>query len=152
MIFFIPDPAKGVTEMKRVVRPGGVVASYAWDMLGGGFPADPIFVEMRAMGLSDPMPPRVSAAGLRESTEFWAAAGLQDIETQEITVERTFANFEAFWSTCLLGARLGPRIKAMEPSQADTLKAGVRRRLAANADRSLTCTARANAIKGWVPG
>ncbi len=152
VIFFVPDPAKGVAEMTRVVRPGGGGASYAWDILGWGFPADPLFVEMRAMDLTPSLPPSVSAAGLRESTEIWTAAGLQDIETQEITVERTFADFEAFWATCLLGPGPGPRITAMEPSQAATLKAGVRARLAANADRSLTCTARANAIKGWVPG
>ena len=33
VIFFVPDPAKGVAEMKRVVRSGGTVAAYAWDML-----------------------------------------------------------------------------------------------------------------------
>ena len=38
VIFFVPDPAKGVAEMARVVRPGGIVAAYAWDMAGGGFP------------------------------------------------------------------------------------------------------------------
>ena len=38
VIFFVPDPAKGVAEMARVVCPGGTVATYAWDMLGGGFP------------------------------------------------------------------------------------------------------------------
>ena len=78
VLFFLADPAKGIAEMKRGA-PRGVVASYAWDVLGGGFPADPVLVEMRAMGLTPPQPPRVSAAGLRESTAFWAAAGLQDI-------------------------------------------------------------------------
>jgi ubiquinone/menaquinone biosynthesis C-methylase UbiE len=36
VIFFVPDPTRGVAEMKRVVRPGGMVAAYAWDILGGG--------------------------------------------------------------------------------------------------------------------
>jgi len=38
------------------------------------------------------------------------------------------------------------------PRQAATLQAGVRARLAAHVDRALTCPARVNAIKGWVPG
>lgn len=38
VIFFVPDPDKGVAEMVRVVTPGGMVAAYAWDMAGGGFP------------------------------------------------------------------------------------------------------------------
>lgn len=42
VIFFVPEPAKGVAEMARVVRPGGVVAAYAWDVEGGGLPAAPI--------------------------------------------------------------------------------------------------------------
>ena len=52
VLFFLADPAKGIAEMKRVVRPRGVVASYAWDVLGGGFPADPVLVEMCAKGLA----------------------------------------------------------------------------------------------------
>jgi ubiquinone/menaquinone biosynthesis C-methylase UbiE len=29
VIFFVPDPAKGVAEMTRVVRPDGTIAAYA---------------------------------------------------------------------------------------------------------------------------
>ena len=50
VIFFVPEPAKGVAEMVRVIRPGGIVAAYAWDMLGGGFPMKPILSEVRALG------------------------------------------------------------------------------------------------------
>src|SRR3954467_8483670 len=34
VIFFVPEPAKGVAEMARVVGPGGIVAAYGWDIDG----------------------------------------------------------------------------------------------------------------------
>jgi len=54
VIFFVPDPPKGVAEKVRVVRPGGLIAAYAWDVLGGGAPSEPIWAEMRTMGLTPP--------------------------------------------------------------------------------------------------
>lgn len=44
---FVPDPAKGVSEMVRAVVPGGAVVTYMWDMLGVGFPLDPIYSEVQ---------------------------------------------------------------------------------------------------------
>ncbi len=44
------SPPRAVAEMVRVVRPGGIVATYMWDMLGGGFPLTPIVEEVRADG------------------------------------------------------------------------------------------------------
>src|SRR5215470_11513305 len=59
VISFVPEPIKGVAEMTRVVRPGGVVATYIWDMLGGGYPWEPIRIEMSAMAYgSKPAEPR----------------------------------------------------------------------------------------------
>ena len=54
VIFFVPDPARGVAEMARVVRPGGAVTAYAWDMPGGGFPYETLHAELRALGVSVP--------------------------------------------------------------------------------------------------
>jgi ubiquinone/menaquinone biosynthesis C-methylase UbiE len=51
VIFFVPDPGKRVVEMVRVVRPGGIVAAYAWDILGGGFTLEPLRIELRSMGI-----------------------------------------------------------------------------------------------------
>src|SRR3954469_7489832 len=62
VIFFVPDPAKGVAEMARVVRPGGLVSAYAWNIAGGGLPFEPIFAEMRALGLTPPLPPKSDAS------------------------------------------------------------------------------------------
>src|SRR5260370_15629170 len=35
VLHFVPDASKAVAEMRRVVRPGGVVAAAVWDHLGG---------------------------------------------------------------------------------------------------------------------
>ena len=61
VIFFVPDPVKGVAEMARVVCPGGTVAAYAWDIENGGFPFQPIQSELRALGFTQPLPPSVEA-------------------------------------------------------------------------------------------
>jgi SAM-dependent methyltransferase len=65
VIFFVPEPAKGVAEMARVVRSGGVIATYAWDLLGGGFPLEPIQAELRGMGINPVLPPSAPHRGLK---------------------------------------------------------------------------------------
>src|SRR6266481_4902427 len=90
VIFFVPDPAKGVAEMVRVVCPGGGVAAYAWDMLGGGFPHEQIRAEMRAMGLTPPLPPSAAASRMDAMRDLWTDAGLDAVETRAITVQRSF--------------------------------------------------------------
>jgi SAM-dependent methyltransferase len=36
MLNFVPDKPRALAEMKRVVRPGGMIAFYVWDYPGGG--------------------------------------------------------------------------------------------------------------------
>ncbi len=151
VIFFVPDPARSVTEMARVVVPGGLVASYVWDMLGGGSPTNPIHAEMRAMGFTPPTPPSLSASRTDVLLDLWGRAGLDAIETQEITVQRTFADFDDFWTTTLLTPSVGPAVAALTSDDADRLKALVQAGLPGDATRRIVCHARANAIKGRVP-
>ena len=51
------------------------VAAYAWDVLGGGFPFDPIWQETRAAGVAPILPPNPSAGGLEALRRLWTAAG-----------------------------------------------------------------------------
>jgi len=151
VLVFVPDPRKGVEEMVRVVRPGGTVATYMWDMLGGGFPLDPIILDMRAMGLSPTRPPQMEASRTQALRDLWNAAGLADVETREITVSRTFESFDAFWSAKQKSPSIGPTIAALQPRDLQTLKDRVRGRLPADAEGRITYAATANAIKGRVP-
>ena len=151
VLFFVPDPAKGVAEMMRVVCPGGTVANYVWDMLGGGVPLEPIQVEMRAMGVTPLLPPRSDASRMEALRDLWTGAGLDAVETREITVQRTFADFDDFWTTTLLGSSVGPTIAAMAPGDIELLETRVRSRLPADAAGRITYGARANAVKGRVP-
>ena len=151
VLFFVPDPAKGVAEMMRVVCPGGTVANYVWDMLGGGVPLEPIQVEMRAMGVTPLLPPRSDASRMEALRGLWTGAGLDAVETREITVQRTFADFDDFWATTLLGSSVGPTIAAMAPGDIELLETRVRSRLPADAAGRITYGARANAVKGRVP-
>jgi ubiquinone/menaquinone biosynthesis C-methylase UbiE len=151
VIFFVPEPAKGVAEMVRVVAPGGIIATYAWDVEGGGRPTEPIDAEMRAMGLTPPLPPSFRAARMDSLRELWTGAGLEAIETREITVQRSFADFEDFWTTTVTSASVAPMVASMASGDAERLKARVRERLPADVAGRITYAARVNAIKGRKP-
>lgn len=152
VIFFVPEPEKGVAEMARVVAPGGIIGAYAWDMEGGGFPLEPILGEIRALGRTHAYPPRVDAARIESMKTLWSGAGLLDIETREIKVKRTFADFEEYWTIGMLGAILSATVNTMPPDEVEVLKKNVRARLPADATGRITYESRANAVKGRVRG
>ena len=79
VIFFVPDPAEGVAEMVRMVCPGGTVATYAWDIEGGGFPLEPFRTEMRAMGVTLPIAPNPGASRMEVLQDLWTGAGLDAV-------------------------------------------------------------------------
>lgn len=151
VVFFVPDPAKGIAEMERVVRPGGTVAAYAWDMPGGGFPYEALLAEIRRLGIAVPAPPSPEASRMEVMQELWAGAGLDAIATREIDVRRTFAGFDDFWATALGAPSVGPTLATMATEDLAVLKARLRARLPAEISGHLTCSARANAVTGRVP-
>jgi ubiquinone/menaquinone biosynthesis C-methylase UbiE len=151
VLFFVSDPAKGIAEMVRVVCPGGAVATYVWDMLGGGFPHEPIQAEMRAMGVTPTLPPSAGASRMEALRDLWTGARLDAVETREISVQQTFADFDDFWTSSLMGSSIASAIAAMRSSDVELLKTRVRGRLRTDAAGRISCDARANAIKGRVP-
>ena len=148
VIFFVPHPAAGVAEMVRVVRPGGTVAAYVWDMTRGGHPLELMHSEMNAMGFIAPLPPRSDVTSLDALQWLWRDAALNEIDTLEMTVQRSFADFEDYWTISTLAATVSQSIAAMNPSDVKSLKSRLQGRLVADARGIITCSARANAIRG----
>lgn len=152
VIVFVPDPAKGLAEMVRVVRPGGTIAAYMWDMMGGGFPLEPMLVEIRAMGLTPPRPPQMEISRMDALRELWTEGGLEDVATREIAVQRTYASFEDFWRINANSPSLSALIAGMSPGDIDTLKIRVRAHLSEDTAGRILYGARAHAVKGRVSG
>lgn len=152
VIFFVPEPAVGVAEMVRVTRPGGTVSAYAWDLPGGGFPYAMLQDALRAQGRSPVMPPQAAVAALDALQAVWTGAGLTDVETTVITVQRSFPDFEDFWQIALLGPSLAPALAKMAPADVGAMREFVRAHLTEESDGRIVCTARAHAVRGRVPG
>jgi len=151
VIVFVPDPAKGVAEMARVVRPGGTVAAYMWDQTAGGLPHAAFLTEIRAMGLPAGLPPNAEFSRLDAMRELWAGAGLIDIETKIIAAERAYPGFEEMWQTSILSGTMTQTVTAMSEAQREELKARVRASFPPHADGQVITYGRANAVKGRVP-
>jgi Methyltransferase domain len=143
VIFFVPDPA--------MVAPGGSIGAYAWDVIGGGFPLLPIQAGMRAMGVPMPLPPSSDVSRAEALHKLWTDAGLNGVETRKIEVQRTFPDFDDFWTTAMLSSSTGATVAAMSPDDAALLKRRVRAGLPADDAGRIAYRTWANAVKGRVP-
>jgi ubiquinone/menaquinone biosynthesis C-methylase UbiE len=152
VIFFVPEPASGVDEMVRVVAPGGTVAAYAWDFVGGGFPLQPIQTELKAMGFTPTRPPNFEASTIEALQKLWTDAGLVEVEARRIDVQRSFADFDDFWGAVMAAPTLGELFAKLAPDDLAGLQTRVRTHLREDSAGRISYGAWSNAIKGRLPG
>jgi ubiquinone/menaquinone biosynthesis C-methylase UbiE len=149
VISFIPNPAKAIAEMVRVVRPGGSVATYMWDSSIGGLPVDPINRTLRRMGIEPPRAQNSASATLPALYELWTKAGLDAVETKHIRVETIFPAFDEYWDTNTVG--VGPQgvlIARMTAETRDHFRNELRREMPPGTNGRITVPAVASAVKG----
>ena len=152
VIPLVTDPAKAVAEMVRVAAPGATIATYVWDLVGGRSPAELIDAELSALGIVLPRMPSFGASGMDALRDLWTTAGLDAIETREITVQRTFTDFDDFWTANLLNPRVSLAVAAMPSGDLERLRARALEHLPPDdATGVVTYTATANAIKARMP-
>lgn len=148
VIFFVPEPEKGVAEMARVVAPGGMVSAYVWDVPNMGFPVAPLVAEMAADGLVWPAPPSAEASRRDVLHALWEGAGLAAVETRVIKVARRFADIEEYWSVATAMSTIAALLKDLSPEGVTALKARVLRRLEVDGEGRIIARATANAVRG----
>ncbi len=151
VIFFLPDPAKGVAEMARILRPGGTASAYAWDSLGGGTPTVPVQRVLEAHGHKPPNPPSPAASGLAQLRALWSAAGFTGIETRRIDIGMRFESFAAYWAMMRRMSRVSPLLDSLGEAEVEAIRVDLRQRVAPGPEGPFTAPAHANAVRGHLP-
>jgi hypothetical protein len=82
--------------------------------------------------------------------DLWTGAGLASVETREITVQRSFADFDEYWTLSTGAGSIRPAVAAMPAGDVEQLRQRVRGRLPVDASGRIAYSARANAVKGRV--
>jgi len=147
VVHFMADPVKGIGEMARATRDGGVVAACVWDHAGGEGPLSPFWDAVHAL---DPDAPDESGlAGARKGhlTELFGAAGLEDVHESSLAVTVAHESFDEWWEPFTFG--VGPAGAYLTGQDAER-QAEVRERCRATVGETPVITARAWSARGRV--
>jgi SAM-dependent methyltransferase len=149
---FVPDPPAALAEMRRVVRPDGVVAAYVWDYTEGmqlmrWFWDAAAELDPGVRDLDEG--PRFPLCRPEPLGGLFTEAGLADVAVEEIVVPTVFADFDDYWTPFLGGTGPAPAY-AVQLSEAEraALRESLRSSLPTEPDGSIHLTARAWAVRG----
>lgn len=154
---FMSDAERAVSEMRRVVRPGGIVAAAVWDSFGG-MPSNRMFWDIAGVLQPEAIArrarmyfnPIVRPGGLGA---LWRRAGLTEVSETMLLVRMDFANFADYWQPIASGeAALGQYHASLDQAAQAALCERVRAAFLAGAeDGARSFAAVALACRGRTP-
>ena len=100
---FIPDSARVVAEMRRVVRPGSTVTAAVWDNFG--LPHIRLTRDIAAaldpsVDQKRPLQPLTAA---HEMAELWRELVFQDVEQTSLLIRMEYSCFDDYWTPFTTG-------------------------------------------------
>ncbi len=151
VVNFMSDAERGVAEMTRVAKPGGVVAAAVWDY-GGGMRMLRAFWD--AVAAVDPgSVEKDEGRFMRYATPdeleaLWSKATLDDVAVSSLDVEASYDDFDDLWTPFLAGiGPAGAYTASLDPAGREALREELRARLGDPAG-PFTLTARAWCVRG----
>jgi SAM-dependent methyltransferase len=152
VVNFMRDADAGVSQMSRVVRPGGVVAACTWsygedmEMLRRFWDA--------ARQLDSGAPDEGATMPYRstdELEELWRRVGLDEVTTDHLRVDSTYSDFDELWEPFTYGVGpAGAYLARLEPEQRDAVRTALFSAMG-EPKESFTLHATACAVRGTVP-
>ena len=145
VVHFMADPPRGLAEMSRVTRAGGMVAACVWDHACERTPLAPFWKAARE--IAPEIEDEGTLAGGHEGhlTELFQQAGLDDVEETALTVRGEHPTFEDWWQPFTLGVGpAGAAYQQLSPEQQRAVEARCRELL----PEPITLETRAWAARG----
>jgi len=151
VVNFLSDAPAALAEMRRVARPGAVVAACVWDYAEGmtllrAFWDAAVAIDPQAMEHDEGKGMRYcSPADLRD---LWLGTGLEDVRTTELMPTASYLDFDDLWSPFPQGVGpSGAYCASLEPERQAALRDELRSRLDAP-EGPFELSARAFAVSG----
>jgi ubiquinone/menaquinone biosynthesis C-methylase UbiE len=131
VLHFVPEAGKAVAEMRRVVRPGGVVAAVVWDHLGG-MPGMRMMLDTVAVVTEGgrQLRNRYCFQPMMEPGEMkhsFGKQGLADVAETELVIRMDYQNFDDYWAPIAAGeGPLGKFVATLDAAERARTDAAVR--------------------------
>jgi SAM-dependent methyltransferase len=123
VVHFMDDPVRGLGEMRRVTRRGGVVAACVWDHAGD---RGPLSLFWRAAIEVDPTAvdeSQLAGSGHGQLGNLFRSAGLRDVEETTISADLDHPTFEEWWEPYTGGVGpAGVYVRGLTPDQREVLR------------------------------
>jgi ubiquinone/menaquinone biosynthesis C-methylase UbiE len=152
MIKFVPDKVKAIGEMKRVARPGSVIALYDWDMDSNMNTTRHFWSAVADVipdRTEDRSTDRTPMTEIDSIAKMFEAAGVKAVQQSTISFTTHFRDLDDYWDPITRNSQnVGRFYQTMTEEQREAVHQRLKQILPFADDGSISFESRAVAVKG----